>query len=82
MVDLSEANLTEITSDGLRTLADFIASVFKKHNIAPTVAVYAPKDLPYGLAKVYSIMAEEFETYHVCRSSLETVEWLKKARNG
>ena len=76
LADISEADLTEITSKGLSNLADMVEKIFSQHNISMRVAVYAPHDLGYGMARVYSTHAERFETHEVFRDLDEAKEWL------
>ncbi len=78
LADLSEVDATEVTSKGLRILADQIYLIFKKHNLSPYIAAYAPSDLSYGLAKMYAVDAERFETYRVYRTLEEAEDWLKR----
>jgi hypothetical protein len=80
LVDLSEADLSEISTNGVLKFVSFNESVYKKNNVTSTkTAVYAPNDFPFGLARMYSFLADESpETVHVFRD-LQTAEmWLKK----
>ncbi len=76
LADLSESDLTEVTSLGVQNLASFIEEFAKKHDWRPKVAVYAPRDLPYGLARVYSVKACKFENLQVFRDRSEAKSWL------
>jgi hypothetical protein len=80
--DLSELKGGGITGDGVRQLAAYIASQVSAHDITPTLVVYAPHDLPYGLARMYSVPAEDFETIHVCRELQEAEAIIKSAKRG
>jgi hypothetical protein len=79
LVDFSDADLKEITVEGMRNLAEFAESVFKAHNI-PLVktALYAPKDFPFGLSRMYeAISYESPENVRVFRDIVEAEMWLK-----
>lgn len=80
LVDFSDVDLEEITIKGMINLAEFAESVFKAHNI-PSVktAIYAPKDLTFGLSRMYeAISFESPENVRVFRDILEAEMWLKK----
>ncbi len=81
LADISEADLTEITSDGLNNLAGMVQEIFRQHNFHMKVAVYAPHDFGYGMARVYSVHAEEFETHEVFRDIDEAKKWLLNENN-
>ncbi len=54
LADLSQANMARVSPDCLRTLADNVAAKFKELGIPSSkTAVYAPNDLPFGLARLY-----------------------------
>ncbi|MDP6634984.1 MAG: hypothetical protein QGG42_08815 [Phycisphaerae bacterium] len=76
LADLSEADVSAVTMPGIKNLSALIAGILQEHNFSPRVAVYAPRDLPYGLARVYSVHAETFETHCVFRDITEAREWL------
>ena len=78
LADISEADVTGITADGVNKLAMLIENIFQQYGISPKVAVYAPHDLPYGLARMYSVSAEKFETHDVFRDLDEAKAWLFK----
>lgn len=76
LADLSEADLRNVTSSGIYDLARMMESVTREYGTNPRVAVYAPRDLPYGLAMVFSAQAERFESHRVFRDIEEAVKWL------
>jgi hypothetical protein len=76
LADLSEADLSNVTPDGIKGLASFIKLTFQSKGISPKVAVFAPNDLPFGLARMYSVPAEDFETHMVFRDLNEAKLWL------
>lgn len=76
LADISDADLNEITSDGLLKLANMVEGIFRQHKFSMRVAVYAPHDLGYGMARVYSVHAERFESHKVFRDFDEAKVWL------
>ena len=76
LADISEADLTEITSDGLNNLAGMVQEIFRQHKFHMKVAVYAPHNLGYGMARVYSVHAEKFESHKVFRDLDAAKAWL------
>ena len=76
LTDISAADVTQVTSNGVRDLANLIEGIFRQHNSSPKVAVYAPHDLPYGLSRMYSVEAERFELHEVFRDLAEAKAWL------
>ena len=76
LADLSGADLRDVTSSGIYALARMMESVTREHGSNPRVAVYAPRDLPYGLAMIFSAQAERFETHRVFRDIEEAEAWL------
>jgi hypothetical protein len=71
LADIRQADVSQVTSDGVRNLANLIEGIFQQHDISPKVAVYAPHDLPYGWSRMYSVEAERFESYVVFRDFAE-----------
>ena len=84
LVDFSDADLKEITIEGIRNLAKLAENVFKAHNIISVkTAVYAPKDFSFGLSRMYeAISFESPENVNVFRDILEAEMWLKKENTG
>jgi hypothetical protein len=76
LVDLCDADLSKVTPGGLRDLASIVKQIFQSKDVSPKVAVYAPNDLPFGLARMYSVPAEDFETQMVFRDLNEAMVWL------
>jgi hypothetical protein len=58
--DLSSADFSEINADAIRSLVNYKNAVYKKHNVGTIKdAIYAPNSLRYGLARIYTVFAEE-----------------------
>ena len=76
LTDLSGADAFQVTADGVANLALMIKNHFEQHNFSPKVAVYAPHELPYGLARMYSTEADDIETHEVFRDLTEARAWL------
>ena len=78
LVDLTDADLHEITPDGLGKLASMFQQIFTDAGVESCkTAVYSPEDLPFGLARMYeNYAAESPETVHVFRDRDAAIEWL------
>lgn len=79
LADISESDVTQVTTGGMENLAMLIQEIFRKHVISPKVAVYAPSDLPYGLSRMYAVFAEEYEFIEVFRNLAEARAWLEES---
>lgn len=82
LVDFSKANLSKITSYDMRRLANYSREVYEKHDIYDVkVAVYAPEDLPFGIARIYEAIAYNSpENLMVFRNIEEAKAWLKESK--
>jgi len=78
LTDLSEGDASQITTDGLRKLAVFTEQIFRKNEVEfSKTAVYAPKDLAYGLSRMYEVMIDESpENFQVFRDIDKAKRWL------
>jgi hypothetical protein len=77
LVDLREADSKSRTSSILRKLAEFLVSSFKALTTYPKVAVVAPKDISFGLARMYEAFASNIPwDFIVFRSIDEALTWL------
>lgn len=79
MVDLTDAALAQISTDALKELAG-VHSVLAKHTFTGMpVAVVAPRDLEYGLSRMWQVFVEEngWETM-ILRSRTEAERWLQQ----
>ena len=77
LVDLSELDAADLTANGVNSLARLVQSTFERHKIHPKIAVYAPEDVPYGLARMYSVKVESFESHEVFRNRQDALDWLR-----
>ncbi len=77
-VDLSVADLSLVTADGLVSLANTLADLFEGDGISVyKTAVYSPNDLPFGLARLYeAYTADSPEAVQVFRDRDEALRWL------
>ncbi len=78
LVDLTQADMSRITADGLAALATAITEVFDEANVsAARTAVYSETDLPFGLARLYEAYTlESPESVQVFRDRDEALGWL------
>ncbi len=81
--DLSQADVTSVTADGIKRLASYASAVYAMHKIHSVKnAVYAPDPLPFGLARMYDAMAmESASSIEVFQSIQEAESWLKETTN-
>ena len=79
ITDLSSADVTKLDGNTLATLSSYINSVYEAHAISEIkVAVYAPRDLPFGMARMYEAYANEStELVKVFRDKQKAIEWIK-----
>lgn len=80
LADLSEADMTRVTTQGLEALARDIERALVKLGIdALKTAVYSPEDMPFGLARVYQAWSDlSPEVVKVFRDRDKAVEWLNE----
>jgi hypothetical protein len=80
LIDLSQADLTDITADGIEQLIDYAKTVYEKYNIPSVrIAVYAPENIHYGIARMYEALTfDSPQSADVFRSIQEAESWLKK----
>lgn len=81
LIDISQADTSTITREGIQRLAYYTQTILEKHGI-PSIkaAVFAPRDLQFGLSRVYeALAAQSSETKQVFRSMSEAVAWLTHA---
>ena len=78
LVDLSDADMSQVTPEGLAGLADEIIQVFEEYNVTTyKTAVFSPHDLPFGFARLYEAYTfESPETVQVFRERDEALNWL------
>jgi hypothetical protein len=77
LVDLRRTSSTPRSSGALRTLAQFIRGVFRHNAVRPKVAVIAPEDLSFGLARMYEAFSESvLWEFAVFRAADAALAWL------
>lgn len=79
LIDCSQVDDTDVTSDGLQTLAEYTKSIFSKHGIRSVkVAVYAPKGFSFGMSRIYEALSDDLlETVRVFDNLQEAKSWVK-----
>jgi hypothetical protein len=80
LADLSEADLSSLTTEGIQALADYFKSMSRDRNVASMkkTAIYAPKALSFGLARMYSAFAfESSQNIEVFSDREKAIQWLK-----
>ena len=78
LVDLGGADLSALTTGGLERLSQFAMSVFETRGpFEMRTAIYAPQDLPFGLARQYQVMVDDSpEQLRVFRDRSAALAWL------
>jgi hypothetical protein len=77
LVDLRQTESASRSAGALSEFAEFIRNHFSSTTAGPKVAVVAPKDISFGLARMYEAMSGDvpFE-FAVFRTSGEALSWL------
>ena len=78
LVDLTHADMRQVSAEGLAALAEKITEIFGEANVSTSkTAVYSETDLPFGLARLYEAYTHESpETVQVFRDRDEAMNWL------
>lgn len=77
LVDLREADSSSRSTDVLRDFAEFVRVRLTDADRRPKVAVVAPKDISFGLARVYDAYADAVPWDFVIFRSIEAaLAWL------
>ena len=78
LFDLSECDASQITAEGLERLAVYTEQIYRKNEVEfMKTAVYAPKDLPFGLSRMYEVMIDESpESFYVFKDIDKAKRWL------
>jgi hypothetical protein len=79
LADLSEADISEITSEVIKELADYTREFYKGRGLDYVkAAIYAPKQVLYGLSRMYvSWTGETPEEIGLFEDIEEAKAWLK-----
>jgi hypothetical protein len=81
LADLSAADASGLQARDFLRLAAWATEQHRKEGVTGVrIAVYAPENLPFGLARVYEMAgeAEDLATTRVFRSLEEAEAWLKE----
>ena len=77
LVDLRKADSSYRSSEGLYSIAGFLESRYQDFNKEPKIAVLAPKNISFGLARVFHALSGNIPIeYSIFRSSEEALSWL------
>ena len=86
LVDLRQADSTTRSSDVLRKFAGFIETKLTGIPERPKVAVVAPEDLSFGLARMYEAFADsvpwDFEVFREMNAALAWLDLPENLMNG
>ena len=77
-VDLGDADVSAVTADGVRRFAGAVQSKLTEIGSAPfKTAVYAPKPLPFGMARMYELLTNESpKNVRVFNERQDAEDWL------
>lgn len=82
IADLRQADMSAVTAESLRQVADIVASITAEDGRTFKTAVIAERDLPYGIARMYgSISDGSGEETRVFRKESEALSWLGVERS-
>ena len=78
LIDLIQTDSSPRSPEGLRRFADFAKSKFAGAGMRPKVAVVAPTDLSFGLARMYEAFADSIPWDFVVFRAVDTaLAWLR-----
>ena len=78
LIDLRRTDSAQRTQQTLRSFAVSMNERFRRAPVKPKIAVIAPKDASFGLARMYGAYSDEIEAdFVVFRSSDEALAWLE-----
>ena len=80
LVDLSEADLRQVSASALADLAEMMEEEFQRLGVESVkTAIYGPDDMPFGLSRIYQAWSESSpELVRVFRDKNEAIEWLSE----
>ncbi|MBN2280507.1 MAG: hypothetical protein JXQ65_08005 [Candidatus Marinimicrobia bacterium] len=76
LVDLSEAELTDITKFTIMEFKQFIETVLSQNDHKKKVAIYAPNSLQFGISRSFSTQIEDLQYIQVFKKLEEAKQWL------
>jgi len=81
LTDLSEADLTNLSSGAIQELADYITRSYKESGISPLkTAIFAPDSLKYGLSRMYQTISYDTPQHmEIFRDREEAIQWLRQS---
>ena len=79
LTDLSEADLTNLSSDAIQKLAEYITRSYKRSGInSLKTAIYAPDSLKYGLSRMYEAISYETPQHiEIFEDRQAAIQWLR-----
>lgn len=82
LVDLRRTESASRSSDALSEFAEFIRNQFSGAAVRPKVAVVAPRDISFGLARMYEAISSDIPVeFTVFRSIEAAISWLDLSEN-
>lgn len=82
LVDLRRTCSSSRSSGALRKLAEFMQEMYTDKTVLPKVAVIAPEDLSFGLARMYEVFTSHLSwDFAVFRAPDVALAWLRAPEN-
>ena len=82
LVDLRQTQSASRSAEALNEFAEFIRNQFLNTTARPKVAVVAPKDISFGLARMYEAVSVDAPLeFAVFRTTDEALSWLGMSEN-
>ncbi len=79
IADVTNGDLAAVTGNGLRALAGMISQKLGPNCPPFKTAIIAPRDLDYGMSRMYEVFSSESpENVRVFRSKEEAMSWIKE----
>lgn len=81
LADFSEADLSGLTTNGIQALADYFIIINGKNNITSMkIAIYAPRELSFGLSRMYEALTYDTgQDIEVFKDREKAIQWIRQA---
>ena len=78
LTDLSDADLSGVTTTGIQAIADYFIFIYREYNITSMkTAIYAPQTLSFGLSRMYEALAyETAQDIEIFNDREKAIQWL------
>lgn len=82
LTDLSESDLSNLSSDAIRNLSNYISRLYKETRATSLkTAIYAPDPLQYGLSRMYKAgIYGTTQNIEIFEDREKAIQWLKTGK--